>query len=201
MNKRRLIPECLWNTDEYSTLTSREKEAIEFRVLALRVLGEELSKTEYDRGEERFNDFLEDIGLDLLTRAELPNIDQGDISIWRIHYSWTFLTSPEEMRTLLSNDIISVIDSNLPSSSASIKDVYCCIVNFGKVLVRLTAKLEKSKNIHEALASHLAIDILVSKLIVVCHMQQFNPNLNLRMGRIECADKENQGVNQQCRFQ
>lgn len=172
-----LIPSCLRSAEEYRNLPSEEKRSLGLRLIALRELGEELrSRARFEESQD-IADFLEDLELDLSIRLDLHTSRQGGISVWQIHYSWTFPTSPTKMREALSNEVLSVIDSPALVSDAEIEEVVSWFEQAGNYLVNFIDHFQNAKSIHKALAFHLAIDTLVAKLLLSCHKLRFNPSI------------------------
>lgn len=177
-HKTKFIPLALTNEEEYKDLTDEEKRALELRLMGLRDIGLELRDGNRCAVSHEIVNYLEDIELDLSVRLDLYTMNNGGESIWQIHNSWTLLTTPAEMRNALPKSFLRIVDSPAIDSTVEIESILKWFEAAGGDLVVLIDHLQNAKSIPEALASHIAIDAVVVKMLLSCYKLRLSPKLS-----------------------
>jgi hypothetical protein len=169
-----ILPLAMTQSTEFLALPDEDRVALAKRILAARVMANDLRKeARYDASGDIYR-FAEEIELDLAILQEFDGAARGGFSRWLLHYSWTFGTSPNEMMKAIPVAVVNAIDQNEPHSQARL-EVYRSWFRFaGENLFAATSAFSSSSTFASALASHIAIDVLLSRILTVCYKLRLN---------------------------
>jgi len=110
------LPAVITGCDEYETLTEEERTAFLRRLEDALALGASLVSGDRRNGYPDFFRFVENLELDVSHLQEFALPSGGTLSRWLVHYSWTFYTTPADMKANLAPLILNLIDADEPST-------------------------------------------------------------------------------------
>lgn len=168
------LPAVITGCDEYETLTEDERAAFLRRLEAALELGTSLSGGKRRREFPDFFRFVEDLEQDASHLQEFTLPWGGNLSRWLVHYSWTFDTTPADMRASLTAQVLDLINSDEPSTDAPLEVSERWFTELGDgVAIAATAVL-KATDFGSAMAHQIALDILLGRVLSACYRLRLN---------------------------
>lgn len=163
------LPTVMIDCDEYEDLTEGERLALLRRVEDALEFGASLAQRGRRDGHNEFYLFVENLELDVSRLQEFDLPWGGALSRWLMHHSWTFGTTPAEMRDQLSSAMVRVLDANEPSIDASLADFDRWLYELGSALVEAATSVFGATSFSAAMAHQVAIDILLGRVLSACY--------------------------------
>jgi hypothetical protein len=171
------LPAVITECDEYETLTEEERAAFLQRLEGALDLGTSLSDGNRRKESPDFFRFVENLEQDTSHLQEFTLPWGGALSRWLVHYSWTFHTTPADMRTCLSEQMIYLIDTNEPSTDASLESSERWFGDLGKGLVVAVVAITNASDYASAMAHQIALDVLLSRILSACYKLRLNKRI------------------------
>jgi len=177
MSKLVALPLAFAKSSDYEELDEEQRLSLLRRLDSTRALGESLASGK--RLSEALDtiDFFENLELDVAILQELDSAHRGGLSRWLLHYSWTFETSPPEMRQSLPAHLSPLLDAAEPESTASLEKYLDWFTEVGRELVLLVEEFSAAATFASALAIHVLIDLLLARLLLSCYKLRLNQSL------------------------
>lgn len=166
----RVITEC----DEYAALSEEDRASFIRRLRSSRALGSSLSTGHRKVSYPDFFQFVEDLELDLSHLQEFDSPSRINLSRWATHYSWTFYASPAEMRNSISESLLRLINADEPTTDSALIDTEQWMAELGQGLVSAVDAIVDANTYTYAMAHQIALDILLSRLLVTCYRLRLN---------------------------
>lgn len=113
-----------------------------------------------------------DLGVALSLRSEPPNT----YSWWTTHSTWSFLAQPSEFLSSLPSGVIPFLNSPFPDVDCEIRAFRAWLGRSNNTLISLIEFFFNSIRFGEALASIVAINVLLSSMLSVVSRQRLNKN-------------------------
>lgn len=170
-----MIPTCVKESDDYKNLTDKERLNFENRLhfcveISLNV------KQFVDTKDVARNGFLDDVEVDtysLFSTYHSPD----SLSPWLMHSSWTCFSDREAMRSEISDEFNNFVKEAAPGVD---DDVEYFVDWYRKWLLVFNGALngfQQSKTFDAALAQCIALDALMSMLILSTAIARLNPRM------------------------
>jgi hypothetical protein len=169
------LPEVITSCDEYATLDDSARISLLRRIEDAQELGAALSDGSRKATYPDFFQFVDDLELDLSHLQEFSPPGRLDLTRWAVHYSWTFYTSPVEMRNHLDERLLSLIDIPEPPTTAPIATYEGWVSDLGAGLVLIANAIEVATEYGAAIAHLICLDIVLSRLLSACFRLRLNP--------------------------
>ena len=177
MNKVVEIPSSFSASDEWHSLGDEQRLSLLRRLDNAKALGESLYTGKRLAESSDFADFLEDLELDVALLQELDSARQGGLSRWQIHNSWSFETSPSEMHQSLPPALESLADAYEPQRGDPINAYIDWLKASGRNLVLVVNEFSAAKSYPAALAIHVLLDVLLTRILLACYKLRLNPEM------------------------
>lgn len=171
----RSFPKALTDSDNFKQLSAEQASNLRGRLKYIEELTLKVDEWVNDPAEE-FSEYLNDVELDLAVNQGAPRGDTV-VSAWSIHTSWTFGTSPRQLRGLLSPIVLSALDSNAPSSTCSAEELVSWI---GVQCAAIKEALDRFYDVStypDVIAQLIALDVLVANLLLASYRARLNSAL------------------------
>jgi hypothetical protein len=169
------LPAVITECDEYETLTEDERTAFLQRLKGAWDLGTSLAGGERRREFPDFFLFVEDLEQDVSHLQEFSLPWGGAISRWLVHHSWTFYTTPADMRACIAEELLGLINAGEPSTDAPLADSERWLCDLGKGMVYAANAVINASDYGSAMAHQIALDILLGRLLSACYKLRLNP--------------------------
>lgn len=118
--------------------------------------------------------FVEDLEQDASHLQEFTLPWGGTLCRWLVHHSWTFYTTPADMRARLPAPILHLINATEPSTDASLVSVERWFEQLGEGLASAANAVLKATDYGSAIAHHVALDILLGRILSACYKLRLN---------------------------
>lgn len=177
MNELNDVPSSLAESEEWRSLDEDQRSSLLRRIESIRMLGRNLSSGTRLAESSDFVDFSYELELDVAILQELDSARRGGLSRWLIHHSWSFETSPSEMRESLPCELFNFIDDREPAVDFSIDEYDRWFKYIGNQLVLSVNAYFNSKLYASMIAIHVLIDILLARLLIGCYKLRLNKNI------------------------
>ncbi|NII53159.1 hypothetical protein [Luteibacter sp. SG786] len=168
------IPPVLAESDEYADLSEEDRAAFVRRLESVQELGVSLAQGDRRGSYPDFFQFVEDLELDASHLQEFDASTSVYLSRWAIHYSWSFYTTPGDMRHVLTEDLLQLIDASEPSTDAPLGASEYWFSELGRGLAVSVDAIVNAKDYGVAIAHHIALDILLSRLLTSSYRLRLN---------------------------
>jgi len=168
------LPAVITGCNEYATLTEEERASLLGRLQSSRNLGLALAEGELRKDYPDFFQFVETVEQDASHIQEFHLPWGGAISRWLMHYSWTFDTTPKDMRACLTAEMVDLINASEPSTDAPLESSDRWIRELGRGLVVATNAIADATDYGSAMAHQIALDILLGKVLSACYKLRLN---------------------------
>jgi hypothetical protein len=168
------LPIAITECDEYRDLSQEDRDSFLRRLESARELGLSLAHGDRRRRYPDFFQFVEDLELDVSHLQEFDSRNTVSLSRWATHYSWTFYTSPGEMRSLLAEEVLQLINAIEPSTDVSLDTSERWFGELGRGLAISADAIINASDYGSAMAHQIALDILLTKLLTTCYKLRFN---------------------------
>lgn len=168
------LPAVMTECDEYATLTEEERASLLGRLQSARNLGLALAEGELRKDYPNFFQFVETLEQDASHIQEFHLPWGGALSRWLMHHSWTFYTTPRDMRACLTTKMVELINASEPSTDAPLESSDRWIGELGDGLVAATNAIADATDYGSAMAHQIALDILLGKVLSACYKLRLN---------------------------
>jgi hypothetical protein len=168
------LPTVIIECDEYETLTEEERAAFVQRLESALELGESLADGARRKGYPDFFQFVEDLEQDASHLQEFTLPWGGNLSRWLVHHSWTFHTTPADMRGCLTAQMLHLIDAGEPSTDAPLASTDQWLRELGEGVASAANAVLNATEYGSAMAHHIALDILLGRVLSACYRLRLN---------------------------
>lgn len=168
------LPAVITECDEYETLTEDERASFLRRLESALELGASLSEGDRREGYPDFFQFTENLEMDVSHLQEFTLPWGGALSRWLVHYSWTFHTTPADMRACLTTQMLHLINANEPSTDAPLESSEQWFRELGHGLVFAANAIMNATDYGSAMAHQIALDILLGRILSACYRLRLN---------------------------
>lgn len=168
------LPAVISECDEYKDLSEEDRSSFLRRLESVRELGLSLACRNRRECYPDFFQFVEDLELDVSHLEEFDSQSRSYLSRWATHYSWTFYTTPADMRRIAAVDVLELINSDEPSTDAPLDASEHWFSELGRGLTVSADAVIHATDYGTAMAHQIALDILLTKLLTACYKLRLN---------------------------
>ncbi|MES1195946.1 MAG: hypothetical protein ABUL58_03285, partial [Steroidobacter sp.] len=97
---------------------------------------------------------------------------------WVVHSSWTFDTSASKMKATLTAEHLAEMEQSSPSLSSDPEELLSWLNKKSALLHDLQKRFYDAKTIDEAIGHFIAMDIVLSALLLGISKQRLNPKIS-----------------------
>ncbi len=168
------LPTVIVECDEYETLTEEERAAFLQRLESALKLGQSLAEGVLRKENPDFFQFVEELEQDASHLQEFSLPWGGTLSRWLVHHSWTFYTTPADMRGCLTAQMLHLINAGEPSIDAPLASTDQWLRELGEGVASAANAVLKATEYGSAMAHHIALDILLGRVLSACYRLRLN---------------------------
>ena len=168
------LPAVITECDEYETLTEEERGAFLQRLESALEFGESLADGTRRKGFPDFFQFVEDLEQDASHLQEFSLPWGGTLCRWLVHHSWTFYTTPADMRGCLTTQMLQLINAGEPSTDAPLASTDQWLRELGEGVASAANAVLHATDYGSAIAHHIALDILLGRVLSACYRLRLN---------------------------
>lgn len=163
------IPTPIEKSDEYKSLTIGLREAFLRRLVRIEEIAHLLASESSRLGERSFDEFIENLELDVSIRQEYELYQLKDLTRWLTHYSWTFDICPVSLRQYLLNkkDVLNRAEISI---NATHEQCDAWLRQAGTELIQLLNDFSLAPDFTCAIGGLFLIDIAFSRLLTGCYL-------------------------------
>lgn len=171
----RPLPEVLLGSENYRQLSPEQANNLRGRLKYIEEIAKKIDEWVFDPQAD-FGEYLDDIELDLAVNQGAPRGDTV-VSAWLVHTSWSFGTSPHQLRGLLSPKTLSALDSDIPRSTCSAEALVGWIGEQSGVIKEVLDQFYGATSYAQVIAQLTSLDVLVAKLLLATYRARLNASL------------------------
>jgi hypothetical protein len=171
----------LWDVDSFEDLTETQRNNMASRlrhvedtqaaIESIRETPDGADETEY------IFSVVNSVELDLMILLSIQN-NPDQVSLWQVHSSWTFNTSPSKMLETLPPQFASSLHQTAPAFSAPVEKFVEWAVRMAATLRAVLDAFYAANTVDAALGAFIAIDVCLGQLLVGFSSQRFNSQIS-----------------------
>ncbi|WP_156087562.1 hypothetical protein [Lysobacter sp. Root667] len=171
------IPIVLTERPEFESLSQEGADAFAQRLRAISEIAMELAADDRSISSRSFLDIINDVELDISIHQEYRS---PEFSRWLVHSSWVFEVAAANMAKELDADLLSFIDRPEPGMMARAEECFEWLKIASKTVLNALDKFQNSISSIQCFCFLLVVDIVFSKMLVVCYKSRFNAAVDTR---------------------
>jgi hypothetical protein len=173
----RELPTALRESEDFRELNEKQArrylERVRYIEEIVLKIQEWLSGRELD-----FRAFLDRIELDVaINQAAPPDNPDSSVSAWLFHSSWTFGTTPSQLRAQLSPSVLLKADLPPPTSDCSMTEFHTWMQSQSTGMAEALDGFFGAASFSVAIAYQIAMDVFLASIVVGVYRVRLNPKL------------------------